>query len=169
MEVESNKLFPIATVTRSRGLSGELVAALNFRNIEKKKVSGVVWLGEDPDSLNPWDIEYFRVVKETAFLKLKTINSKKEADYLKGLQIYVTLDSEEDLIKSDIVGFQVKDIDTGNIVGEVTEVDHSSEQTLLIVYTGSKNVMIPGVNEFVKSVDYDNCIVFIRLIEGLIE
>lgn len=165
MSVEAN--FPLGFVKKSRGLKGELLISLISTNIEFEKRIRTVWLGDSANHLHPWKVEYLRIQGSSAFLKLNDVNSREEADYLKGINIFIP----DSWIIHDspvqFIGYQVYSEPDHEYIGEVCEVDDSDPQKRLIVKTESGEVIIPLVDEFIRLIDTRKRQIQVTLIDGM--
>lgn len=159
--------FPLGFVQKSRGLKGELLISLNSANIEFEKRIRTVWLGDDPDHLHPWNVESLRLQGSNAFLKLKDVNSREEADYLKGISVFIPADDVIDDTPIQLVGFSVYSASDDRYIGKITDIDLNAVQQRLIVKSEDKELIIPFVDEFVKNIDYEKKQLRIDLIDGL--
>ena len=66
---------------------------------------------------------------------------------------------------ADMIGLPVINIDTGRVYGTLSEVNDGVQYKLYTVKTESGDVILPGINEFVKEIDTERG-VFIRPIPG---
>ena len=66
------------------------------------------------------------------------------------------------------VGFSLIDIQYG-LVGEVIEVDQSTDNPLFVVGEGKEEMLIPIAEEYIQDVDYENRIIQVKLPEGLLD
>ena len=73
----------------------------------------------------------------------------------------------ENINLSGIIGFQVKAKTSGEVKGSVVDIDYSNPQPLMVIKTDSGEVLIPGIERFIKDIDWENRIVFVEIIEGL--
>jgi len=165
MSIEAN--FPLGFVKKSRGLKGELLISLISANIEFEKRISTVWLGDSSNHLHPWKVEYLHIRESSAFLKLNDVNSREEADYLKGINIFIpdfwiTYDNPVQFI-----GYQVYSESDHEYIGKVKEVDNSGPQKRLIVKTESGEVIIPLVDEFIGLIDMRKRQIQVTLIDGM--
>jgi len=159
--------FPLGFVQKSRGMKGELLISLNSANIEFEKRIRTVWLGDDPNHLHPWEVEILRLHGCSAFLKLKDVNSREEADYLKGIKIFVVAADVIDDTPIHLIGYSIYSESDGRYVGEITDIDLNAVQQRLIVKTEDTEIIIPFVDEFVKYIDEKKKRVRVNLIDGL--
>jgi len=159
--------YPLGFVQKSRGLKGELLISLDSANIEFEKRIRTVWLGDDPNLSHPWNVESLRLQGSNAFLKLKDVNSREEADYLKGVTVFVLADDIVDDTPIRYIGFTVYTESENRYIGEITDIDLNEVQQRLIVKTENAEIIIPFVDEFIKHIDTEKKQVWVDLIDGL--
>jgi len=159
--------YPLGFIQKSRGLKGELLVSLNSANIEFEKRIRTVWLGDDPDHLHPWNVESLRLQGGSALLKLKDVNSREEADYLKGIAVFVSTDDICDDAPLQLIGYSVYSVSDNRLIGEITDIDLNGPQQRLIVSAENGEIIIPFVDEFIKHVDDEKKQIRVFLIDGL--
>ena len=159
--------FPLGFVQKSRGLKGELLISLNSANIEFEKRIRTVWLGDNPDQLHPWNVELLRLRGSNAFLKLKDVNSREEAEYLKGITVFVSKTDIMDDTPVCLIGYAVYAESDKRFIGKITNIDLNEVQQRLIIKTENREILIPFVDEFIKNIDDEKKQVLVNLIDGL--
>ena len=128
----------------------------------------------------PFYIESIRPKGKTSYLlKIKGIDSEEKAKIFVNKKIYAIrsmltpfLDlDEDDILEDTLIGFEVRDDDSGEMIGTVKDIDDSTQNVLLIVDKGdgSSDLMIPLVDDFISEIDEQNKIVKVNLPPGLIE
>ncbi len=166
MDVKSSKIR-IGYVQKGRGLKGELLVALTSAEIEIEKGIRTVWLGDDSDRMNPWEVEYVCPRDSNAILKLKDVTSREQTDFLRGMALYVEIKEVSINAPVDMLGYAAISAGDNTRIGTVTGIEASDFQQRLIVQNGEKTVEIPAVDEFIKSVDHNDRVVKIVLIDGM--
>lgn len=159
--------YPLGFIQKSRGLKGELLIALNSANIEFEKRIRTVWLGDDPDHLHPWNVEFLRLQGSSALLKLKDVNSREEADYLKGVAVFISTKDIRDETPLQLIGYSVYSVSDNRLIGEITDIDLNGFQQRLIVSAANGEIIIPFVDEFIKQVDNEKKQVRVFMLDGL--
>lgn len=162
-----NSRIPFGYVQKSRGLKGELLVALRSTDITIEKGIRVVWLGDDPNQANPWRVEYLRPHGAVAFLKLKDVKSREEADFLKGISVFIATRDIVNNASVKLLGYSVISENDHHLVGEIIDLDSTELQQRLIIKSGDKIVEIPVVAEFIKAIDHEKRTVSVFLIDGL--
>lgn len=76
---------------------------------------------------------------------------------------------EEYALYDDLVGYTIKDVDSG-VIGKVVEIDTNTENELFIVETPEGNtVYIPLTEDFIEKMDEENKIITMHLPDGLLD
>ena len=114
-------------------------------------------------------------------MALDDINNEREAAELTNHPLYVltsdniiieddTDGDDQGLYASDLIGFTVIDDDTQQTVGEITDIDDSTENVLFIISTpSSATVYLPVADEFITEIDTDSHILRMSLPEGILD
>ncbi|MBR5322613.1 MAG: 16S rRNA processing protein RimM [Clostridia bacterium] len=112
------------------------------------------------------------VHKEMVLLKLEGIDDFDKANALREEVIYADRDDivREDgsFFIADIIGLEVKDVDTGKVYGKLKDVTQYGIHDIYTVKTEKGEVLIPAVNEFVKKISLEEGI-FVKPIEGMFD
>ncbi len=109
---------------------------------------------------------------EFVLMSLEGIDSREAAQAMRGTVLY--LKREDIPIKpgavflADMIGLPMIEIDTGRILGEITEVNEGVQGRLYTVKTEHGDVIFPGIPEFVKEIDAERG-VFVRTIPGFFD
>jgi 16S rRNA processing protein RimM len=108
---------------------------------------------------------------KNVLLKLKNFDDRETAKSLNNLEIFLPETEkislpEDQFFIHDIIGTQVFD-ETGQSVGEVKEVIAAGSSDVFVVWSGTREILIPAVAEFVLSVDLETNRIVIRLWEDM--
>ncbi|MBR2934721.1 MAG: 16S rRNA processing protein RimM, partial [Oscillospiraceae bacterium] len=68
---------------------------------------------------------------------------------------------------ADLIGLEVRDADTGNVLGHIAEVLTPPANNVYVVKGGERELLIPAVPDFVPETNVDSGYITVRLIEGL--
>ncbi|WP_372884700.1 ribosome maturation factor RimM [Shimia sp.] len=111
------------------------------------------------DGTQSFEVRITRSIKNGMAARLSGIDSKEEADALKGLKLFVPRDRlpalpEDEFYYADLIGMQVFDTG-GTLLGEVRSVqNHGAADLLEIRVAGLSNtVLLPFTREAVPTVD----------------
>ncbi len=126
------------------------------------------------NSYEEYKINGVKTQKNMCILKLENINSIEEAHKFVSHIAYFKR-SDVKLPKgryfaSDVIGLSVKNIDTGEIYGEISDITTRPIGDIYeIKNSDGKVFLFPAVGEFLKEINIDNKTVFIKPIEGMFE
>ena len=111
-------------------------------------------------------VEDCRIQKTCNLLKVKGVDTVEAAQLLRGkvIEIYRE-DAPADLIfAAELIDVDV--LENGVSIGKIVDVlDYPGNKVYVV--EGAHRYMIPAVKEFVLSTDMDNCVMQVKLIEGM--
>lgn len=112
--------------------------------------------------------------KNVVILKLDGVNSIEQAQPLIGKMLYINRDDAEldkDLFFiQDIIGLTVKDADTGEVYGKITDVyQNGAADVFSIKKENGRELMFPNISEVVLSTDIENGEMMIRPLKGMFD
>ena len=118
----------------------------------------------------PVEIRSMRVQKGCVIAKLEKIDDLDSAVRLKNKVVYIDrddaeLDDGEHFIQ-DIIGLAAVDIETGAKLGTIKDI-LSLPASDVYVISGTREILIPAVPEFVREIDVEDGCVRFKLIEGM--
>ncbi len=167
-------LIVYGKITKIHGLTGELNLLPYSRNPENLETLDEIFV-ETTEGSKPakFEIAGCKIRKDTAILKLKSIDSPQDAEELKGRTVYV---EQADLPEPDedeyywfqLIGLNVY-TDDGLYVGKVENLIERSLQSLLIVKSNGNEILIPFSEPILKEVDLKKSKIIITPIDGLLE
>lgn len=151
--------------------AGEIVSTHGVRGEMK-----VLPWSDGPDFLMDYDrvriggkdyvVESCRIQKTCNLLKVQGIDTMEDAQAMRGriLEIY-RCDAPADLIfAAELIGVDVEA--SGALIGKVTDVlDYPGNKVYIV--KGEHDYMIPAVKQFVHSIDLDENLMKVELIEGM--
>lgn len=132
-----------------------------------------VFVGID-NTMIPYEIESLRPRGDDAMLvKFKGVDSQAQSAGLKNKELFLDselldddeVDAEGVIYLHDMVGFDVWS-EEGVDIGIVDGYDDTTTNLLLIVSTSSGNVMIPFVEDYIRSVDRETKRIIVSLPDG---
>ena len=68
---------------------------------------------------------------------------------------------------ADVMGMEVRDAKTGEILGNIADVLTLPANNVYVVRGGAREILIPAVDEFVAEVDLDGSCMRVNMVEGL--
>ncbi len=121
--------------------------------------------------LVPFFFEHTRTKNgDTMILKIERMNSAEEVRYLTNRDVYIPREWVEDTDNytwSYFKGFKATDRELGNL-GEITDIDDSTINTLFVIERGSTELLIPAQEEFIVEINHDKREIIFDLPEGLV-
>ncbi len=112
------------------------------------------------------------VFKQFVLFDLAGISDMDAALALKGTVIYADRDDfslgEDEYFIADIIGCDVRDADSDELLGTLSEIINRGAQDIYVVKTDKGEVMIPVVDEFVIGVEVGKA-VYVRPIPGMFD
>lgn len=163
----------LGTIIGTHGLDGNIKFISSSYFLEERLQEGnLVYLGKDINSLQKYEVEYFRYSPKYISLKLKGIDSIEFAEKLKGVSIFVL---KEDLVLdqgmyyfSDLQKCEVFD-ELNNFLGKVIKVEEFPAQITLRVKSKSGKVFfVPFIEQFIIDINIIDKSIKIKVIEGML-
>jgi 16S rRNA processing protein RimM len=132
-----------------------------------------IWLGENDQSAIEVTVERAAIEQRGVRLKLSTLNSRDDAERVRGQLLFVESKNAVRLPKGryfihDIIGMTVCD-EEGQRLGTVDDVLQYPANHVYVVRDHGREILIPAVKEFVRSVDLEGRTMVVRLIDGMME
>lgn len=112
--------------------------------------------------------------KNVVILKLEGVDSIEQAQPLIGKMLYLNRDDAElgeDLFFiQDLIGLTVKDADTGEVYGKLSDVyQNGAADVFSIKKENGRELMFPNISEVVLSTDIEGGEMIIRPLKGLFD
>lgn len=162
----------IGYILKPQGIRGEIKVdpvspdPARFKRLEKIYIQS--------KTLNSYSLESVRLTNKFVFLKLVGINSREDAELLRGAEILIP---EEDLLElgeneyfvHDLIGCAVVD-EQDTLIGEIREImQHMSNDIYIVDTPDERQIMIPAVRDVVRRIDLKTKKITIRILEGLLD
>lgn len=178
-EANTQPFTKIGQIARSHGLKGELKVDLDFNDPEFLNEVTLVYLQNDRGDYFPARVSGFRVEKKGSnnsfFVQFDHIADRSAAEALRGRRIFAETSLAETILTDEseelsLVDFRIID-EHENEIGFVLDVMDIPGNNLISVSTGRFELLIPLVDEYVNSIDWDDQTIYCqhlnRLEEGL--
>ena len=132
-----------------------------------------ILIGKENEESQLYGVVKIRVHKNLVILKLKGINSREDAIFLKNSYLRIMRDQLKDLGEdqyyiSDLQGMDVY-LEDGTKLGNLTEVIKTGANDIYSVKGATKIYLIPAIKEVIKQVDMGNKKIVIQPIDGLLD
>ncbi|MCK6649382.1 MAG: ribosome maturation factor RimM [Bacteroidia bacterium] len=170
--MNKNECFNLGYISKSVGIKGEVLFQLDVDNAKRYQKLESVFM-ELNGGLVPFFITNIQLRGNSALVQLDGIDSTQKAQELVGTSLYLPLSLLPELKGNkfyyhEVPGFAVIDAHHGNI-GEVETVLDFPQQAILQIKKGTKEILLPIKDEFVKKIDRAKKEIQVVAPEGLIE
>lgn len=163
----------IGKIVNVVGLKGE-VKVYNYSD-ERERFERLekIYLGDDKKNIR-YDIEKVRYKDHMVILKLAGVEDRNGAEALKNKMVYMSEDDLDELPEGvyyikDMIGMDVVS-DKGERLGTLKDINTNTPQRVYEVQReGKKDILIPGVDEFILNIDMEQRVITVKVIEGLYE
>lgn len=164
--------FQIGTITKTRGLKGELQVFIAFDEPEKLKFSSLfIELG---GKLVPYFVTFFKLPqKNVAYLLLEDVDTIEKAAILVKKDVFLPNKIKPKKKKGefglkDLLNFIAIDENEGEL-GEIIEIHEYPQQFIATVSYKNQEVLFPLNESIIKSIDVVKGVVVVDLPEGLLD
>ncbi len=157
----------IGTVVGAMGLKGELKIKNYSDQPDRFETLETVLIGDRPHRITG-----VRYKGEQVILRTAEVTDRTRAEELRGSGVWIYEDQLDELEEGDyyirdLIGAAVVD-EAGEPVGVLREIMPRPGQDIYRVEReGGRDILIPGVEEFIRAVDAENKIIVVRMMEGL--
>ncbi len=165
-----NRVHPIATITTTSGLSGDVRLRPLSRYFDDYIEEKNLMLGFSPDASEDIRLEVVRGMGKKRRFKFEGVNSVSDAEKIVGQTIFVEAQSEDgiNLIGKDLLGYDVF-AESGDFVGTLKDVMWLPGNDAYVIKNGEKEILIPVIPEVVKGVDHETGVIVISPMDGLLD
>ena len=167
------EFLTVGQIVRTIGLKGEvkIYPSTHFRDTRFKKGSRVFLLNDNNEIERELTIKSHKVNGNCDNLIFEEISSIEEAEKINKKYLFVEKNREilgkNEFFYSDLVGMKV-DFDNGKEIGVVKAIEEYNSYVTLRVKTNGKDVLVPFVEAFIKSVSLEEKQIIVKFIEGLL-
>ena len=166
-----NKLVPLAELSKSHGLKGELRIILFNEESRVLKSNQIVFLNNNQNSISDYKIEYIKYAIKNNRIKFFEIDTKDDADKLKGLSLNVPRDELPQLNTGeyylfDLIEFNILD-EFKNKYGIVVDVLEFPSNNVLVVHSEGKEHLIPIIDDVILEINHNKEEIIVNPIPGL--
>ena len=164
--------FQIGTITKTRGLKGELQVYIAFDEPEKLKFNSLFI--ELAGKLVPYFVTFFKLpLKNVAYLLLEDVDTIEKASLLVKKNVFLPNKIKPKKKKNefglkDLLHFIAVDEDEGQL-GEIIEIQEFPQQLIATVSYKNQEVLFPLNESIIKSIDVVKGVVLVDLPEGLLD
>ena len=167
-----NDIVEIGDFNKPHGISGEISASF-LCDTEDIEAFSCLIVSQDGIFV-PFFVENARQKNDhTSLIKFDGIDSDKEVKQFTGKKIYVLKSevSEEDDEYQDaysFIGYSIVD-DKGTLIGEIADIEDSTDNYLFIVKQNERELFIPIADEFITGINDETKTLSMILPQGLLD
>ena len=171
--MQKEDCFYLGKIVKKYSFKGELLVKLDTDNPSTYTKMESVFIDKNKN-LIPFFIERSSLHKSTLLrVKFEDIDSEEDADKLLKSELYLPLEFLPQLTGNkfyyhEIVGFEAEDLSFG-LVGIVKGVNDTTNQAILEIDRNGSEILIPLIDDFIKSVDRELKKIILEVPEGLID
>ena len=168
----TDSCFKLGTISKTRGLKGELQVFIVFEDAALLNVKDVFL--EISGKLIPYFVSNFKIpLKNTAYVNFEDIDTIEKAAVLVKKDIYLPNKAKPKKKKTefglkDLLHFIAVDENEGEL-GEIIEIHEFPQQLVAVVPYKNREVLFPLNESIIKNIDVVKGIVLVDLPEGLLE
>jgi len=155
----------IGKVVNTHGIKGEvrILSDIEYKD-EIFKNGNSLYIGKEKTKMI---INTYRVHKSFDMVTFGGINDINEVLKYKGDTVYIKKEEVniDGYFDSELIDF---DVYTNKSIGKLLSIRKNGTQKLLEI-KGKKIYLVPKVDAFIKNIDFENKIIYINNIEGLID
>ena len=162
-------LIKIGRIIKSHGIVGELKIKLLHHQIG---IPEHIFFAERSTYL-PYFVENLKELKHPVYLlKLEGTDNKSDADKLAKQEAFIEENEFSKFFKEnledDLSGYRVFD-ESDTLIGQIEEVIEMPAHPVFSIQYAGREVLLPYVDTFVKSIDHKKKIIIYILQEGLLD
>ncbi len=166
-----NKYLETAKILSTHALKGEVKIELWCDNINF--IASLKHLYLYNNGNGKLTLEKARPYKQNAIIKFIEINDIQEAEKIVGKILYcnrndVKLESGQYFL-DDFIGCKIIDIDSNQLYGTVSSIDNFGASNILNIQFEGKKYMIPLIDDIIKEKDFENGVIRIKYMKGLLD
>lgn len=171
--MQKEDCFYLGKIVKKYSFKGELLVKLDTDDPSIYTKMESVFIDKNK-SLIPFFIERSSLHKSTLLrVKFEDIDSEEDADKLLKSELYLPLEFLPQLTGNkfyyhEIFGFEAEDLSFG-LIGIIKGVNDSTNQAILEIDRNGSEILIPLIDDFIKSVDREQKKIILAVPEGLID
>ena len=166
--IKEDDVYKIGHIGKPHGIGGEVTLRFTDDVFDRVDADYLVLMVDG--ILVPFFIEEYRFRSdEVALVKFEDIDTMDRAAELTGCDVFFPrhlADIDNDVLTwSQIVGYDIVDVESGKVIGRIEAVDESTINVLLELADGT---LIPAADEFIADIDHEARLLVMRLPDGLL-
>lgn len=166
--IKREDVYKIGVFNKPHGIHGELSFTFTDDIFDRVEAEYLICLLDG--IFVPFFLEEYRFRSDsTALVKLEGVDTAERARMFTNVEVYFPAKhaGPGELTWDFFVGFRVEEVNHGDL-GEVTEVDTATINTLFVVDHQGEELLIPAQEEFILNIDQKHKVITMDLPEGLL-
>jgi len=167
MKTSDPEFITIGKIIAPWGIKGELKVKVVTDFPQRFTPSSKIYINRQPMTINSTEWH-----KGKAIIKLNTINSIEDAQRLRGQPIEIHHSQVYPLPEGQYYHFQLTGLEVwttqGELLGTVTEILTADSNDNYVVHGAKGEILIPAIEDVIKSIDLNKGCIVIEPIEGLL-
>ena len=169
--IKREEVYKIGIFNKPHGIHGELSFTFTDDIFDRVEAEYLICLLDG--ILVPFFLEEYRFRSDTtALVKLEGVDTAERARMFTNIEVYFPVKQAEEAGPGELswdffVGFRMEEVHHGTL-GEVTDVDTSTINTLFVVDYQGEELLVPAQEEFIIDIDQKHKVITVDLPEGLI-
>lgn len=163
--------FVVGNIVNTQGIKGEVRVMPTVDDVARFKLLDHIFV-DRKGNIKEYEVENVRFHKQFVLLKLKGVDDMNTAETLKGTVVKITEDmavpcEEDEYYIKDIYDMNVVTVD-GEELGVISDVIFTGANDVYAVKDNNgKEILIPAIKDCIVSVDVENNLMTVKLLEGL--
>ena len=163
--------FVVGNIVNTQGIKGEVRVMPTVDDVARFKLLDHIFV-DRKGNIKEYEVENVRFHKQFVLLKLKGVDDMNTAETLKGTVVKITEDmavpcEEDEYYIKDLYDMKVVTVD-GEELGVISDVIFTGATDVYAVKNTSGNeILIPAIKDCIISVDVENNLMTVKLLEGL--
>jgi len=167
MKTSHPEFITIGKIIAPWGIKGELKVKVVTDFPQRFTPCSKIYINRQPMTINSTEWH-----KGKAIIKLNTINSIEDAQRLRGQPIEIHHSQVYPLPEGQYYHFQLTGLEVwttqGELLGTVTEILTADSNDNYVVHGAKGEILIPAIEDVIKSIDLNKGCIVIEPIEGLL-
>ena len=163
--------FVVGNIVNTQGIKGEIRVMPTVDDVARFKLLDHIFV-DRKGNIKEYEVENVRFHKQFVLLKLKGVDDMNTAETLKGTVVKITEDmavpcEEDEYYIKDLYDMNVVTVD-GEELGVISDVIFTGANDVYAVKDNNgKEILIPAIKDCIVSVDVENNLMTVKLLEGL--
>ncbi len=170
--IRKDEVYKIGLFNKPHGIHGELLFTFTDDIFDRVEADFLICLMDG--IFVPFYLEEYRFRSDsTALVKLERIDTAEQARRFTNVEVYFPVKhaqesaGEAELTWDYFVGFRIEETHMGYL-GDITNVDTSTINTLFVVNHQGQELLIPAQETFICNIDHKHRVIKVSLPQGLV-